>query len=172
MRSNKRYSNVTFTKRVDHEAGRHRPPRAATEPRTCERCHAVYRKRRWTDGAAIVGKARATSTHGHVLCPACLRILTGPPGGYVRVAGTFAAAHRPEVERLLQNEAARAAEDNPTARVMSSAASRTKLELTTTTPHLAQRLGHALQKAYGGTLRYNFSHENEVTRVVWSRNEK
>ncbi len=32
VRSDKPYTNVTFTKRVDHEAGRHCPPKAQTEP--------------------------------------------------------------------------------------------------------------------------------------------
>jgi hypothetical protein len=73
---------------------------------------------------------------------------------------------------LLRNEEARAAEDNPTARVMSwGTKGEPRLELTTTTPHLAQRLGHALEKAYGGEVGYDFSHENEVARVAWSRDE-
>jgi hypothetical protein len=105
-----------------------------------------------------------------VLCPACRRIVAGPPRGYVRVRGAFLKTHREEIERLIRNEEARAAEDNPTARVMSWGASGgSRLELTTTTPHLAQRLGHALQKAYGGEVDYDFSHENEVARVAWSR---
>lgn len=47
MRSAKRYSNVTFTKRVDHEAGRHHTARAPAEPLVCTACGAVYRRRRW-----------------------------------------------------------------------------------------------------------------------------
>ena len=40
MHNNKPYTNATFTKRVDHEAGRHRPPRALREPAVCEECGA------------------------------------------------------------------------------------------------------------------------------------
>ena len=47
MRSNKRYTNATFTKRVDHEAGRHHTLRAESEPIGCPTCGAIYRKRRW-----------------------------------------------------------------------------------------------------------------------------
>jgi len=35
---------------------------------------------------------------------------------------------------------------------------------------LAQRLGHALEKAFGGSADYDFSHENKLARVNWQRN--
>jgi hypothetical protein len=45
-----------------------------------------------------------------------------------------------------------------------------KLTLSTTTEHLAQRLGHALEKAFSGKVEYDFSHENKLARVHWQRN--
>ena len=44
-----------------------------------------------------------------------------------------------------------------------------KLTLSTTTEHLAQRLGRALEKAYDGKVEYDFSHENKLARVTWQR---
>ena len=44
-----------------------------------------------------------------------------------------------------------------------------KLSVTTTTEHLAQRLGHALKKAFDGEVHYDFSHENKLARVSWQR---
>lgn len=127
VRDAKRYSNVTFTKRVDHEGG-------------------------------------------PTLCPPCKQRWSGLPCGFVRIEGAFAATHLDEIERLMVNEAERAALDNHTARVMTWDRERPGvLELTTTTPHLAQRLGHALEKAYTGTVRYDFSHENPVARITWRR---
>jgi len=80
--------------------------------------------------------------------------------------------HQQEIEQLLKTEAARAAEDNPLACIMDwQRSDDSKLTVTTTTEHLAQRLGQALQKAYGGATRYDFSHENKLARVRWSRNE-
>lgn len=174
MRSNKRYTNVTFTKRVDHEAGRKHPPRAPAEPRTCERCGAVYKNRRWVNGRAVLKQAAGPEpTRGRELCPACRRIVAGAPGGYLRLEGAFLEAHLDEINTLLENEQARAAEDNPTARVISwRTLPGPRVELTTTTPHLAQRLGHAVEEAYGGTVDYDFSHENILARVSWSRGEE
>ena len=53
--------------------------------------------------------------------------------------------------------------------VINGAASLDRLTVTTTTEHLAQRLGHAVEKAFGGEVEYHFSHENKVTRVSWQR---
>ena len=44
-----------------------------------------------------------------------------------------------------------------------------RLTVTTTTEHLAQRLGRALEKAFSGDVLYDFSHENKLARVKWRR---
>ena len=75
-----------------------------------------------------------------------------------------------KIEHLLRNEAERAAEDNPLARIMEwKRGDGHKLTVTTTTEHLAQRLGGALEKAFGGNTHYDFSHENKLARVNWQR---
>jgi hypothetical protein len=80
------------------------------------------------------------------------------------------AAHGDDVERLVTNEAARAAEDNPLGRLMSAVRTPAgDLLLSTTTEHLAERLGHAVQKAFDGRLLVRFSHETRLARVSWRR---
>ena len=171
--SSRRYTNATFTKRVDHEAGRHRGPRSPAEPLACTQCGAEYRRRRWVRAGtpATVKSGRAASGPPRpTICPACAQTSAGVPSGYVHLHGTFFAAHRDEIEQLLVNESRRTAEDNPLARIMGwERAIRDELTLTTTTEHLAQRLGHAVEKAFGGEVRYDFSHENKVARVDWRR---
>lgn len=171
MRSNKRYTNASFTKRVDHEAGRHHTRRAAKEPAVCASCSAVYSDRRWTKPE---GERKQSEHHWKpasvTICPACVQTKEGAPSGYVYIEGAFLVDHLDEIERLLGNEAARASEDNPLARIMAwEIKSPVSLLLTTTTEHLAQRLGHALEKAYHGKVEYDFSHENKLSRVTWRR---
>jgi hypothetical protein len=43
------------------------------------------------------------------------------------------------------------------------------LLIATSTEHLAQRLGRALEKAYHGKVHYGFSHENKMAHVWWHR---
>ena len=171
VRTSKRYTNVTFTRRVDHLAGRHRPGRGATEPRVCERCGAVYAKRRWTLGDTPRDAAlKALAAPQKTICPACKMIAANQFAGEVRVSGSYVPGHRAEIERLLRNEANRAAEDNPTARIVRlDRPAADRLTVRTTTEHLAKRLGQALHKALHGKLQHTFSHENKFAHVTWSR---
>ena len=168
----KRYSNATFTKRVDHEGGRHRPSRAISEPAVCADCGAVYANRRWTNSSSTL----TDTQHEHLrpakatLCPACKQQRSGEPRGFLFLDGDFLSVHGEEIEQLLRNEANRAALDNPLARIIEfKRGAGHKLTVTTTTEHLAQRLGHALEKAFDGSVHYDFSHENKLARVNWRR---
>jgi hypothetical protein len=132
----------------------------------------VYANRRWTAASSTSTK----SQHEHsrpaqkMLCPACKQQRTGEPRGFVFLDGAFFSSHREEIEQLLRNEAKRAAEDNPLARAMEfKRGEGHKLTVSTTTEHLAQRLGHAVEKAFGGSVHYDFSHENKLARVNWRR---
>jgi hypothetical protein len=104
------------------------------------------------------------------LCPACRQASEGVPRGFVTLEGGFLVEHRDEIVRLLENEVQRTAEDNPLARILERTwKGATRLMVATTTAHLAQRLGQALEKAFGGETTFKFSHENKLTRVAWRR---
>jgi len=166
MRGNKAFSNVTFTRRVDRESGRHRTTRSIPEPAVCQHCGSIYKNRRWSAGNGV----RVAEGTCMVTCPACKQAKAGAVSGFVFLDGAFFMAHQTDIENLLKNEAERAAEDNVLARVIEwRRGEGHKLTLTTTTEHLAQRLGHALEKAFGGEVEYDFSHENKLARVSWAR---
>lgn len=172
MQTAKRYTNQTFTKHVDDEAGRHHTRRSLPEPAVCEVCGDVYADRRWSknDPERISSKHKHFRAAQKVVCPACERQRSGVPSGYVYIEGKFPALHRDEVKQLLENETVRAGEDNPLARIMNwQTDAEGRLTVTTTTEHLAQRLGHALSKAFHGKTRYGFSHRNKLARVWWQR---
>jgi hypothetical protein len=104
------------------------------------------------------------------VCPACKQKRESIPAGFVHLDGTFLADHLVEIKRLLKNEADRAALDNPLGRIMQYDEGQSgRITITTTTEHLAERLGQALEKAFGGKVRYDFSHENKLARVYWRR---
>jgi len=171
MRSAKPYTNATFTKRVDHDGGRHKTPRAPSEPALCPGCGAIYVKRRWSQApGARLQADRAGAPIAVRTCTACRRRQSGVPHGYVHIAGEFPALHRDEIERLLRNEAERARQDNPLQQILEwKDLGGDGLLITTSTEHLAQRLGHALEKAYDGEVQYGFSHENKLAHVWWRR---
>ena len=170
MRTSKRWTNATFTKRVDHEAGKRRGLAALKGPVMCRGCGAVYAKRRWTVGVPPGPGARpAIAAAEGRRCAACQMAAAGQFAGEVRVTGGFLAGHRVEIERLIRNEARRAAEDNPLGRILRLDRTPDGLTVRTSTEHLAKRIGHALHKAHHGSVRYRFSHENKFAHVMWSR---
>lgn len=174
MQTTKRYTNQTFTKHVDDDKGRHRTPRAIKEPAVCEVCGDRYANRRWTLKAKEA-PATADATHTAfrpatpVVCPACQRMRDGVPSGFVHLKGAFLEKHRDEIKQMLDNEATRSLEDNPLGRIMYWKDEGGRLTIATTTEHLAQRLGHAVSKAFHGEARYDFSHRNKLAHVWWSR---
>lgn len=171
MKSDKRYTTQTYKKRVDHEGGFHRSTQKLAEPTSCQECGAVYSDGRWV----TKGVVRENTKHkdwrptNATTCPACKQIKNGTVGGYVSISGSFLKEHRAEIHSLIKNEAEQTLEDNPLSRIMSILEKDDRLIVETTTEHLAQRLGHALKKAYAGEVSYDFSHENKVARVNWHR---
>jgi hypothetical protein len=92
---------------------------------------------------------------------------TGEPRGFVFLDGDFFSGHHEEIEQLLRKEAKRAAADNPLARAIEfKRGDSHKLTVSTTTEHLAQRLGHALEKAFGGSVFYEFDQFGNL--LTWS----
>lgn len=126
--------------------------------------------RRWTAAdSSAADKTYLRPTHMTV-CPACKQKRSGEPRGFVFLDGAFFVGHQKEIQQLLRNEAERAAEDNPLARILEwKEGDEHQLTVSTTTEHLAQRLGHTLEKAFGGVVHYDFSHENKLARVSWRR---
>ena len=169
MQGEKRYTNVTFTKRVDYDGGRHRGAKAPSEPRVCRKCGAVYVRRRWlarADPKAAGLSGAATPT----ICRACDMKAKGLASGYLTVTGGFYANHRQEIETLLRSEGRRAALKNPLGRIIGwRRDTPDALTVVTSTEHLVERLGHALHKAYGGDVDYGFSHANKFARGTWRR---
>lgn len=166
MKSNKHYTD-SFKKRVDHEAGKHRGDVAMKEPAVCEVCGNIYVNRRWLRAGSDV----AVSDPHRVVCPACVAKSDNITSGYVHLEGHFVRDHWDEIKKLLDNEADRAADDNPLARIMAFEKERDDaFTVRTTTEHLAQRLGNSVKKAFDGDIRYDFSHENKLAHVWWQRN--
>lgn len=169
MRSNKRYTNTTFTKRVDHEAG-HKSDKHPSEPALCEKCGALYRKGHWTLNEGELKTHRFEKPEVSLTtCPACLQMAQGEPAGFVYIEGSFLGKHVAEIENLLKHEDEDSALVNPLARIMEVKRAENRLVVTTTTENLAQRLGRSLNRAFGGDVRYDFSHENKLARVYWHR---
>lgn len=136
----------------------------------CPGCGAVYVKRRWSHSPQARALASARTEPVAVrICAACRQRTSGVPHGFVHIDGEFFPLHRVEMEQLLHNEVERACDDNPLHQILGWEDLGGSLLISTATEHLAQRLGHALAKAYDGEVHYGFSHENKLAHVWWHR---
>lgn len=171
MPSNKKYTSLNFTKRIDHITENANEKRIS-EPALCVECEAVYVKGRWTFETDFLTSDPFNQIEPEpTVCPACLQVKDGIPGGFVYIEGGFFKQHQEEIHNLLKNEEKKFIFTNPLARIMALKSTKNRLTVTTTTEHLAQHLGRALQHAYNGNIRYDFSRDNKLARVYWERNE-
>ena len=158
MRTNTRNANTTVT---HHAPG---------EPIVCAGCGALYVHKHWSHSAGARRRASGQPIEVRI-CGACKSQKSGMPHGFVHVDGEFVRAHRADIVAVLRNEAARAAEDNPLARIVTwhDDGRTDDVLVTTTTEDLAIQLGRALEQAFDGRVLYGFSHENKLAHVWWHR---
>lgn len=166
-------ARVTGAVRPEANASRprHRPYTAPAAPALCAGCGATYYRRRWSlSGPPKRGDIRPDEPLGLKLCPACRRRDTDIPRGVVHVDGAWTHTHRDDVARLLEAEISRAGTASPAAQVVFRGDDGSGgLLFSTTTEHLAVRLGRVLDAAYDGELRYGFANDNTLAHVWWRR---
>jgi predicted Zn-ribbon and HTH transcriptional regulator len=136
--------------------------RKLPEPTRCKDCGALWRRGRWSWGAAPAGARPGR-------CPACKRTRDHFPGGLVALKGEFLAAHRDEILRRVRRCEAAEKRAHPLQRIMAVEAAGKGVVVSTTGSHLARRIGDALHHAYKGVLAYRYNKADPLLRVTWSR---
>jgi len=139
------------------------------EVKVCTGCKAVFHDQRWYLHDQVPQEELRVKQVGSVLCPACQKVRDRVPGGVVHLAGAFLASHEEEILNLIHNEGNRAMEVNPLERIMDVEKTNHGIDILTTNEKLAQRIGRALHKAYGGSVSYRWSEDNKLARVTWQR---
>jgi NMD protein affecting ribosome stability and mRNA decay len=132
------------------------------EPTVCPKCGAVIQRGRW---------AWAERPHGahEDMCPACRRIEDKVPAAFLELSGDFLAQHRDEIMNLIRNLEAREKAEHPLKRLMAITESEDGLSITFTDAHLARGAGEAIHQAYEGELDYEYTKEDTMLRVSWTR---
>ena len=132
------------------------------EPTVCPECKAIYHHGRWAWGSA------PANTHEE-LCPACRRLRDKVPAAFLTLRGDFLAEHKDEIMNLVHNYEQREKTEHPLKRIMDVEEADGGLVFTFTDAHLARGIGEALHHAYEGELDYQYSNEDIMLRVTWSR---
>ena len=163
----KRY-NTNYKKRVNVERDTYLPRWAPKGILYCGGCGAVYYRRRWTltPPPEVRDWVEFREAVSAARCPACRKIRDRYPSGELRLLGA-APKERREIFLMLRNEEERARQKNPLERIMRIEEDGADWRVETTTEKLAQRLGRSLEKAFGGSVTYKWSHNNKFVRVIW-----
>jgi hypothetical protein len=134
-------------------------------PARCPECGAVYLRGRWTwERLPAKGLIK-------LRCPACRRIDDRVPAGLITLSGAFAVAHASEALRLIRNVEKAERQEHALHRIGAVRHEAGTIAIDTTDIHLPRRIGHALEDAWGGTLRTHYDEQGYFARVNWAREE-
>lgn len=159
---------IVKKKSIDTEQDPYLTALGPDEMAVCRKCGAIYHNKRWTLSKEGL-TARAEKKRVEVVCPACKKISDKFAEGFITIEGKFQKAHRDEIINLMRNKEERAMHFNPLDRIIEIKDTEGKIEVTTTTEKLAQRIGQMLGKAFDGEVEYKWSSDVKLARVVWKR---
>jgi NMD protein affecting ribosome stability and mRNA decay len=128
----------------------------------CTECGAVYIKGRWSWEEKPEKTKKA-------ICPACRRISSNYPAGYIEIKGNFYHEHYDEIQNLIFNIEKQEKEAHPLERVIKIEEGNDHTLVTTTGIHIARRIGESLARAYQGDLSFQYLDGEKRIRVYWKR---
>lgn len=146
---------------LDHDP--YHAKRKLKQPTVCPECDAVFNQGRWT------WADKAPSGAEQHLCPACQRIKDRVPAAFLTLSGDFIRDHKDEIMNLIHNYEKREWAEHPLKRIMKIEEQDDSTLLTFTDAHLARGIGDALHNAYRGELDYQYTKEDIMLRINWSR---
>lgn len=145
------------------------PESGMKEPSLCQKCHAVYRHKRWQlEPEAVAGMQNDPEVQW-VTCPACQKTAEHYAEGFVTLRGDYLWQHEDEIRNILNNEAERVVAKNPVSRIMQMETVGESVVIETTEQKLAEHLGRTLSRAHKGDLQVSWSGSPRICRVIWER---
>ncbi len=147
-----------------------RQARSLHDPSICPNCQAVRHKGVWTLDPAIRRQLDRGQEATLLLCPACRLVREDAPCGILRLTGSYLSANSAEIFKLIRNGERAAMHKNPLERIIRIRTdSPHEIVIETTSDKLARRLGRAVVRAFRGTLRIRFSHQDKLVRLYGHR---
>lgn len=139
--------------------------------RVCAGCGAISGGRRWyRHDSSYAQKAKASPGRLRVaMCPRCRTGEPRLPHGYVHIDGSFASAHRADIEALIHRVAVDVQRELPSASLLACEDDGAGgLLATTSLGHVAVRIGQALEQRYDGQLHFGVVPGRALSHVWWS----
>jgi NMD protein affecting ribosome stability and mRNA decay len=141
--------------------------RRLADPTVCERCGALYTRKKWRKGLRVsqVLLAQASWT----VCAACAQVASGAYFGRVLLEGGYVLPNQEPIRLRIANIAARAEFTQPERRVVDIGRQGAALEVLTTSQKLAHRIAAELKKTFKGRVSYHWSDQDGSLFATWRR---
>ncbi len=139
------------------------------EPTKCPVCGAIFFDGRWQWPDQIHEKLPKKMSEA--LCPACRRKRDNYPGGFLYLSGKFLEEHKDEILNRIKNVADEVLKQRPLQRIMWTKENDGKIEIATTSDHLARHLGEAVNDAFKGNFEVKYSSGDRIVNVFWHRDK-
>lgn len=144
------------------------PAAPAGKRRACDRCGAIFERRRWRrEGTPSV---TALGQVAWVTCPACKDVASTRYTGRVVLSGAFVAAHEGDLRKRIDNVTERSTFTQPERRLVDLETHDGVMEVLTTSQQLAHRIVREITKAFKGRARYQWSDDGSLY-ATWARDE-
>jgi hypothetical protein len=91
------------------------------------------------------------------------------PAAFLTLRGEFLDSHKDEIINLIHNYESREKREHPLKRIMGREEQADGTVITFTDAHLARGIGEALHNAYEGEIDYQYTKEDIMLRVTWTR---
>lgn len=136
--------------------------------RQCPVCGAQARRKRWTRIGRMPGRHRAPDAPllEWTLCAGCDRVRQGRIDGVLTLTG-LAEAYREELGHLVRNIAVEAWHNDPVHRILGFHTEEDAIILETTSLWLAETLGKAIRRRFGGDLDIRWAPGSDFARLYW-----
>ncbi|MEB2285124.1 MAG: hypothetical protein OZ922_10650 [Myxococcales bacterium] len=132
----------------------------------CHACGALFTRKTWRrDHTVPLGAYDRVIWR---ICPACRQYARGEAFGKVVLPAAWAAEHAEELQRRLDNVAARAGYTQPQRRIVGLERAGRSVNVLTTSQKLAHRVAREIEKLFGGRATYRWSSNDGSLTAIWS----
>jgi hypothetical protein len=135
----------------------------------CPACHAILKTEAWFVDEMLYRQLDGQVGVWPALCPGCLRVARGMYEGEVILSSQLLVPSKSAALDLIANEEERARRNDPASRLTAVDDRGNEIQILTTTPALAERIGKAFRRAYEGDLEIENLPADKLRRVCWHR---
>lgn len=133
----------------------------------CPACHAILKEINWFVDEEQYWQIEGKPGVWPALCPGCLKVARGTYDAEVILRSPLLIPSKSAALDLISKEEERARRFNPLARLTALEDFGDEIQVLTTTPALAERIGRAFRKVYEGDL--DIQPSQTLCRVRWCR---